>query len=143
MLDCVTILLGFDWLRFASLAFRHFVLDLLPVRFAFVPFDPVPLRSAPFGVVPFRFVPFGVILVRFVLVFPSASVDQGKNRMFEIQVQGRFKRPPEGDLYISLEITDRMKLGLLAKVYRDRFVSSVFVGFVAFWLVRPSLGRFC
>lgn len=41
---------------------------------------------------------------------------QGKNRMFEVQVQGRFKKPPEGDLYISLEITDRMKLGLLTKV---------------------------
>lgn len=36
--------------------------------------------------------------------------------MFEIQVQGRFKRPPEGDLYIGIEITDRMKLGLLTKV---------------------------
>ncbi|CAM9897434.1 unnamed protein product, partial [Laminaria digitata] len=44
-----------------------------------------------------------------------AHMFEGKNRMFEIQVQGRFKRPPDGDLYISLEITDRMKLGLLAK----------------------------
>lgn len=36
--------------------------------------------------------------------------------MFEVQVQGRFKIPPDGDLFISLEITDMMKLGLLAKV---------------------------
>lgn len=36
--------------------------------------------------------------------------------MFEVQVQGRFKKAPEGDLYISLEITERMKLGFLTKV---------------------------
>lgn len=36
--------------------------------------------------------------------------------MFEVQVQGRFKKEPEGDLYISLEITQKMKLGLLTKV---------------------------
>lgn len=59
--------------------------------------------------------------------------------MFEIQVQGRFKRPPEGDLYISLEITDRMKLGLLAKVWSGRFRSSVFffsVSSVSGWFDR-------
>lgn len=46
-----------------------------------------------------------------------AHMFKGKNRMFEVQVQGRFKKPPEGELFISLEITDRMKLGLLAKVW--------------------------
>lgn len=45
-----------------------------------------------------------------------AHMFEGKNRMFEVQVQGRFKKPPDGELFISLEITDRMKLGLLAKV---------------------------
>ena len=45
-----------------------------------------------------------------------AHMFKGKNRMFEVQVQGRFKKPPDGELYISLEITDRMKLGLLTKV---------------------------
>eukprot|EP00903_Cladosiphon_okamuranus_P011548 g10871.t1 len=39
----------------------------------------------------------------------------GKNRMFEVQVQGKFKKPPDGELFISLEITDRMKLGLLTR----------------------------
>lgn len=43
---------------------------------------------------------------------------QGKNRMFVVQVQGKFKKEPEGDLFIALEITERMKLGLLTKVRR-------------------------
>lgn len=69
--------------------------------------------------------------------------------MFEIQVQGRFKRPPEGDLYISLEITDRMKLGLLAKVCMCRPFRLVcfclfgiffvgLIGFVGFESVCPT-----
>ena len=45
-----------------------------------------------------------------------AHMFEGKNRMFEVQVQGRFKKPPDGELFISLEITERMKLGLLTKV---------------------------
>lgn len=45
-----------------------------------------------------------------------AHMFEGKNRMFEVQVQGKFKKPPDGELFISLEITDRMKLGLLTKV---------------------------
>lgn len=49
-----------------------------------------------------------------------AGMFEGKNRMFEVQVQGRFKKPPDGELYISLEITDRMKLGLLTKVRGGR-----------------------
>eukprot|EP00752_Nemacystus_decipiens_P017125 g15340.t1 len=44
-----------------------------------------------------------------------AHMFKGKNRMFEVQVQGKFKKPPDGELYISLEITDRMKLGLLTR----------------------------
>lgn len=36
--------------------------------------------------------------------------------MFEVQVQGQFKKELQGDLYITLEITDRMKLGLLTRV---------------------------
>ena len=45
-----------------------------------------------------------------------AHMFKGKNRMFEVQVQGKFKKPPDGELYISLEITERMKLGLLTRV---------------------------
>ncbi|CAN0506435.1 unnamed protein product, partial [Ectocarpus sp. 8 AP-2014] len=44
-----------------------------------------------------------------------AHMFEGKNRMFEVQVQGRFKKPPEGELFISLEITEMMKLGLLTR----------------------------
>lgn len=36
--------------------------------------------------------------------------------MFEVQVQGTFKKKPEGDLFIALEITQQMKLGLLTQV---------------------------
>jgi Protein of unknown function (DUF1769) len=38
---------------------------------------------------------------------------EGKSRMFEVQVQGRFRRLPDGELYIGIEIGDRMKLGLM------------------------------
>jgi Protein of unknown function (DUF1769) len=40
---------------------------------------------------------------------------EGKNRQFEIQAQGRFKQALDGDLYISLEITDCMQLGLVSR----------------------------
>ncbi|CAM9334146.1 unnamed protein product, partial [Phaeothamnion confervicola] len=43
------------------------------------------------------------------------EIFEGKQRQFEIQVQGRFKQVPQGDLYIAIEITDRMKLGLVTK----------------------------
>ncbi|CAM9678508.1 unnamed protein product [Discosporangium mesarthrocarpum] len=47
---------------------------------------------------------------------PYDHMFKGKNRMFEVQIQGNFKQVPEGDMYISLEITDKMKIGLLTKV---------------------------
>ena len=55
--------------------------------------------------------------------------------MFEVQVQGTFKKAPEGDLYISLEITQKMKLGLLTKVRQNLYAQINFLEGRRDWLI--------
>jgi hypothetical protein len=38
-----------------------------------------------------------------------------------LQIQGKFKRQPRGVLYAGAEVSEPMKLGLLAKGYVDSF----------------------
>lgn len=45
---------------------------------------------------------------------PYSCIFEGKKRTFELQVQGQFKKEVDGDVFISVEITQKMKLGLLA-----------------------------
>ena len=48
--------------------------------------------------------------------FYSANVFKGKRRRFEVQVQGRFKRPIDGTMYTGGEVLlPQMQLGLLTK----------------------------
>ncbi len=39
----------------------------------------------------------------------------GKQRLFEMQIQGHFKQLPEGVLYMGAELTERMHMGLVTK----------------------------
>jgi len=39
----------------------------------------------------------------------------GRKRLFEVQVQGKFKRDPQGEIYVGAEATNKMELGLLTK----------------------------
>ena len=42
------------------------------------------------------------------------SFFQGK-KLFEVQVQGKFKRLPRGEFYVGMEATNKMELGIIAK----------------------------
>eukprot|EP01038_Epipyxis_sp_PR26KG_P007270 gene7270-9909_t len=39
----------------------------------------------------------------------------GKRRQFEVQVQGKFKREPYGELYVGAEATNKMELGIVTR----------------------------
>lgn len=36
-------------------------------------------------------------------------------RQFEVQVQGKFKREPQGEIYVGAEVTSKMELGMLTR----------------------------
>ena len=40
---------------------------------------------------------------------------QGTKRQFEVQVQGKFKRKPTGEIYVGADITKKMELGILTR----------------------------
>jgi hypothetical protein len=40
---------------------------------------------------------------------------EGRKRLFEVQVQGKFKRKPEGEMYVGAEISEKMELGLITR----------------------------
>ena len=39
----------------------------------------------------------------------------GTKREFEVQVQGKFKRAPEGEIYVGAEATHKMELGIITR----------------------------
>jgi phage tail tube protein FII len=43
------------------------------------------------------------------------SFFQGTKRQFEVQVQGKFKRKPTGEIYVGADITKKMELGILTR----------------------------
>ena len=40
---------------------------------------------------------------------------EGTKREFEVQVQGKFKRAPEGEIYVGAEATQKMELGIITR----------------------------
>ena len=48
----------------------------------------------------------------------------GKQRLFEMQIQGKFKKLPQGVLYMGAELTERMHMGLVTKT-----VAGMILGF--------------
>ncbi|CAM9792768.1 unnamed protein product, partial [Chrysoparadoxa australica] len=49
------------------------------------------------------------------LTFVNKQTFEGKKRIFEVQTQGRFLKEPQGEVYIGLEITKKMQLGLVTR----------------------------
>jgi len=56
------------------------------------------------------------------IVVRTAPIDQhysnffeGRKRLFEVQVQGKFKRMPVGEMYVGAEISEKMELGLITR----------------------------
>jgi len=43
------------------------------------------------------------------------SFFQGTKREFEVQVQGKFKRVPDGEIYVGAEATAKMEIGILTR----------------------------
>lgn len=47
----------------------------------------------------------------------------GKQRLFEMQIQGKFKKLPDGVLYMGAELTEKMHMGLVTKTVAGMILS--------------------
>ena len=70
------------------------------------------------------------------------AVFAGRQRVIELQVQGRFTARPDGPLFFGAEITERMRLGLLTRTFskvRSARVVHAYVG--AWWFGERGVPR--
>eukprot|EP00587_Corethron_hystrix_P004719 CAMPEP_0113316298 /NCGR_PEP_ID=MMETSP0010_2-20120614/11626_1 /TAXON_ID=216773 ORGANISM="Corethron hystrix, Strain 308" /NCGR_SAMPLE_ID=MMETSP0010_2 /ASSEMBLY_ACC=CAM_ASM_000155 /LENGTH=386 /DNA_ID=CAMNT_0000172979 /DNA_START=308 /DNA_END=1468 /DNA_ORIENTATION=- /assembly_acc=CAM_ASM_000155 len=85
----------------------------------------VPTNSQPFPINDDFFEGFFLPMFRTASMPPEDDVDgrrtqehfQGKKRMFEFQFQGRLKQRPEGHLWLSIEIDNPVKIGMIQRAF--------------------------
>lgn len=51
--------------------------------------------------------------------------DNGKKRTFEVQVQGKFKRMPVGEIYVGADVTNKMELGIITRSFSKAILKFV------------------
>ena len=57
-----------------------------------------------------------MIVVRTAPIDPQfANFFEGRKRNFEVQVQGKFKRQPRGEVYVGAEVSEKMELGFITR----------------------------
>ena len=85
----------------------------------FVPMPPNGVKEFPFETEFFKGT--AVLAVLHETMDPKFEIfyPEGKKRQFEVQVQGKFKRLPEGEIYVGAEATNKMEMGWMTKSFSN------------------------